>query len=62
VTRTFHAKEHIRFWTGKDFRDWTAHFGLRVVEVQGRWGLRGMPWRSRPELFSPQVVYTLERV
>jgi methionine biosynthesis protein MetW len=58
----FHAKEHIRFWTGKDFRDWTAHFGLRVVDVQGQWGLRGMPWRSRPELFSPQVVYTLERV
>ncbi len=58
----FHAKEHIRFWTAKDFRDWAAHFGLRVVDIQGQWGLKGLPWRSRPALFSPQLVYILERV
>jgi methionine biosynthesis protein MetW len=57
----FHAKEHIRFWTAKDFRDWAEHFDLRVVEVQGQWGLPGLPWRSHPKLFSPQLVYTLER-
>lgn len=57
----FHAKEHIRFWTAKDFRDWAEHFDLRVVEIEAQWGLRGLPWRSRPELFSPQLVYTLER-
>jgi methionine biosynthesis protein MetW len=57
----FHAKEHIRFWTAKDFRDWAAHFDLRVVEVQGQWGLPGLPWRSHPKMFSPQLVYTLER-
>jgi methionine biosynthesis protein MetW len=57
----FHAKEHIRFWTAKDFRDWAEHFDLRVVDVQGQWGLPGLPWRSHPKLFSPQLVYTLER-
>lgn len=56
-----HAKEHIRFWTAKDFRDWAAHFGLRVVSVEGQWGLPFLPWRRRPKLFAPQVVYTLVR-
>ena len=44
----FHAKEHIRFWTVKDFRDWADHFDLDVVDIQGQWGLHFMPWRSRP--------------
>ena len=57
----FHAKEHIRFWTVKDFRDWADHFDLDVVDIQGQWGLHFMPWRSRPALFSPQIVYTLQR-
>lgn len=56
-----HAKEHIRFWTTKDFTDWAAHFGLRIVSIEGQWGLPFLPWRRRPKLFSPQVVYTLER-
>jgi methionine biosynthesis protein MetW len=56
----YHAKEHIRHWTVRDFVDWAEHFGLRVVDVQGQWGPRGTPWRRYPRLFSPQVVYTLE--
>jgi len=57
-----HAKEHIRFWTPRDFRDWAAHFGLRVLNIEGQWGLSGTPWKRRPKLFAPQVVYTLERL
>ena len=57
-----HAKEHIRFWTAKDFRDWVGHFGLRVVQIEGQWGLPFLPWRRRPKMFAPQVVYTLERI
>lgn len=61
TTILFHAKEHIRHWTPKDFTDWTAHFGLRVTEIQGQWGPRYLPWKRWPTLCSPQVVYTLER-
>lgn len=61
TTIQFHAKEHIRHWTTRDFVEWAAHFGLRVVDVQGQWGLRGTPWREHPGLFAPQVVYTLVR-
>lgn len=56
----FHAKEHIRHWTVKDFTAWVEHFGLRVVSVSGQYGSRVMPWRRLPGLFAPQVVYVLE--
>ena len=58
----FHAKEHIRHWTVRDFTEWVGHFGLEVVEVEGQYGPPWGPWKTHPSLFSPQVVYTLERV
>lgn len=57
----YHAKEHIRFWTVKDFRDWTAHHGLEVESVEGQWGLKGMPWQRFPGMWAYQLVYTLKR-
>ncbi len=57
----FHAKEHIRHWTVKDFVYWAGVFGLRVVQVEGQQGFRYLPWRRFPALFSGQVVYTLSR-
>ena len=61
TTLMFHAKEHIRHWTVRDFRDWAAHHGLRVVSVEGQKGYPVVPWRRWPSLFAAQVVYTLER-
>ena len=57
----FHIKEHVRFWTFKDFHEWVAHFGLRVVKAQGHIGGALLPWRRRPALWSAGVVYILER-
>lgn len=62
TTIMFHAKEHIRHWTVRDFRDWAAHHGLRVVSVEGQKGYPLVPWRRWPSLFAAQVVYTLEKV
>lgn len=58
----FHAKEHIRHWTVRDFTEWAGEFGLRVLSVEGQYGPPWGPWQSHPALFSPQVVYTMERV
>jgi methionine biosynthesis protein MetW len=55
-----HAKEHIRFWTVRDFTEWVDHYGLRLVDVQGSGGIPRLRDQS-PSLFAPQVVYTLER-
>ena len=57
----WHVKEHIRHWTARDFEEWVSNFGLRVVEIQGQWGFRPLPYRRFPKLFAPQVVYVLER-
>jgi methionine biosynthesis protein MetW len=57
-----HQKEHIRHWTVRDFTEWTAHFGLRVVSVEGQYGGRILPWKRWPGMWCPQLVYVLERV
>lgn len=62
TTLMFHAKEHIRHWTVRDFHDWAGHHGLRVVSVEGQKGYPVVPWRRWPSLFAAQVVYTLEPV
>jgi methionine biosynthesis protein MetW len=55
----FHAKEHVRHWTVRDFKDWTRQYGLEVVSVEGQYGSRKLPWRRFPGLFSRQLIYTL---
>jgi methionine biosynthesis protein MetW len=58
----FHVKEHVRHWTVRDFTDWTEHYGLDVVSVQGQYGSRKVPWKRYPGLFARQLVYVLEPV
>jgi methionine biosynthesis protein MetW len=57
---TWHVKEHIRFWTVKDFLWWAAALGFRLVSLKGvtgsRWGLH----RLCPGLFAHCVLYVLQ--
>ena len=55
-----HIKEHVRHWTCKDFKEWAAHHGLRVVRVEAQYGTFGTPWKRIPSLFSAGLVYFLE--
>lgn len=57
----YHMKEHVRFWTVKDFSDWCDHLGLEIVSVTGQENV-GNPLarfliRTWPSLFAGQVVY-----
>lgn len=56
----WHVKEHIRFWTVKDFLWWASALEFRVVNLKGvkgsRWGLH----RLWPGLFADDVLYVLE--
>lgn len=54
-----HIKEHIRFWTVKDFRQWAAGNGLRVVSARGTRGF-GPLYRLSASLFSSTVLYEME--
>ena len=59
----FHMKEHIRFWTYKDFVEWTGMNGLRVVNIWGQFdkgdNIVRFFVKRFPALFATRVVYEL---
>lgn len=59
----YHVKEHLRFWTVKDFRQWAAAMGCDVVACVGqewrREPLRRFIIRRFPELFAAQVIFEI---
>lgn len=63
TTIVYHMKEHVRFWTTKDFEQWSNVMGFSVKAVYGQFG-RGdsiVQWCTRkyPALFAEQVIYEL---
>ena len=58
-------KEHIRFWTVKDFHQWVESFNCRVTATWGQERtsnpLRLFLLRHFPALFAAQVVYRVEK-
>jgi hypothetical protein len=59
----YHMKEHVRFWTVKDFYEWAGSVGTIVVSHHGqvdrgdfvaRWAARKIPG-----LFADRMVYEL---
>jgi len=56
----YHIKEHLRFWTVRDFHVWARHCGFQVVAQSGQNGFAGL-WRVWPSLFARQMIYVLAR-
>jgi methionine biosynthesis protein MetW len=59
----YHMKEHLRFWTVKDFLEWAPSVGTTVVSYHGQVD-RGdslARWMGRrfPSLFSDRMIYEL---
>ncbi|MFO8183380.1 MAG: methionine biosynthesis protein MetW [Candidatus Aegiribacteria sp.] len=59
VTYMLDPREHIRFWTTKDFKYWSREMGLGTPEVRGLRGkLSVMGIQKRwPSLFASEVLY-----
>lgn len=55
-----HIKEHVRFWTAKDFKEWAGALGGDVIAVYGQYGSKYLPWRRFPGLFAWGNVYVVE--
>jgi methionine biosynthesis protein MetW len=55
----YHMREHVRFWTVKDFREWVDIFGLRIKRIIPQDGEKNWLARRWPSLFSAQLVYEL---
>lgn len=56
----YHIKEHLRFWTVRDFHQWADHCGFMVEGYTGQNGFFGL-WRIWPSLFARQMIYVLKR-
>jgi methionine biosynthesis protein MetW len=56
----YHIKEHLRFWTVRDFHHWADHCGFTVKAYAGQNGFFGL-WRIWPSLFARQMIYVLTR-
>ena len=55
-----HVKEHLRHWTVRDFAYWMKREGMRIVRIDGQYGLRGF-YRWFPGLFAHGIVYAVAR-
>lgn len=64
TTIIFHMKEHIRFWTFKDFVQWAGTLGLEVTGFHGQTGIGSVLADKLavrfPKLFALQVIYVLD--
>jgi methionine biosynthesis protein MetW len=54
----YHMKEHIRFWTATDFKQWAQYMQLRVVEIQPE--NPRLLSRVSPSLFSRALIFRCE--
>jgi 2-polyprenyl-3-methyl-5-hydroxy-6-metoxy-1,4-benzoquinol methylase len=52
----YHMREHLRFWTVKDFRQWADVLGMEVVRIAAQNYKRWIA-RTWPSLFCRQIIY-----
>jgi methionine biosynthesis protein MetW len=60
-----HMKEHIRFWTVTDFKDWANYLGLTILRVipqisDSEPALIRLLAKYNPDLFSKAVIYEIQ--
>jgi len=55
----YHIREHIRFWTVKDFHYWADKMGFRVIQYAGQGGFPYL-WKYFPSLFANQLIFVLK--
>lgn len=61
----YHMKEHVRFWTVKDFKQWSKAMGLHIISIHGQFDqgdkLVKFVVKKWPTLFADRVVYELTK-
>lgn len=60
-----HMKEHIRFWTVRDFREWAAHLDLNIAIESPQLNRTDSPFSVYlktlwPALFAPGMIYGID--
>lgn len=61
----YHMKEHVRFWTVKDFEQWVDTFDLEITAIHGQFSygdkLIELMTRRYPAFFAEGIIYQLSR-
>lgn len=52
----WHPAEHLRYWTVRDFREWTSNLGFTLEHVEASNGFPVL-YRAWPNLFGHMVVF-----
>lgn len=55
-----HVNEHVRHWTVSDFRYWMKRESMRILRIEGQYGLRGF-YKWFPSWFAHGLIYILDR-
>jgi len=64
VSINCHIKEHIRFWTYKDFKFWVNYLGYKIKSYDGNSNFKLLGLyigRLFPSLFAQQIVYQIKK-
>jgi len=64
VVIIYHVKEHVRFWTHKDFLYWCDYLGFKVVNYKATSGIKIFNMdlgKVLVSLFAMQIVYELTK-
>lgn len=56
----FHIREHLRFWTVRDFHEWIEASGFRIVRQRPQSGVPVLR-RLMPSVFASGMVYVIDR-
>lgn len=60
-----HMKEHVRFWTVTDFKEWAGSLGLRICRITPQVSpaesrIASFLGRVWPNMFAKQVIYEID--
>lgn len=58
----FHMKEHVRFWTKKDFVEMSRHYGWKIKSLQATVPQRSLLAQLIPGFFAKQIIYVLTKL
>lgn len=57
----FHMKEHVRFWTKKDFVEMCQHYGWKIKSLQATEPQRSFLAQRIPGVYARQIMYVLAK-
>lgn len=56
----YHIREHVRFWTHKEFLEWARYYDLKILGYRASLPFNSGLAKAFPGLFGKQIVYVID--